>query len=269
MKHSAQPARGPSNLSESVHQQLNSYALAASAASVGVLALASPAEARIVYTKAHVKIVQNGGLIPFDLNRDGIPDFGLSNRYYRTTFGFEALTVKQERQTNEIWQVGAGTQPVVCAAALRAGRKIGPNGNFHNDPKTGLYMALANFFEMTYCPWLNVTQAYLGLKFVIKGKTHFGWARVKVAHTFDISMSAILTGYAYETIPNKAIIAGLIPAGQTKGPEDIVQGPDAALTAPSPKPAILGLLAMGSSGLSIWRRKEQLATQQNDSVFAF
>jgi hypothetical protein len=58
-------------------------------------------------------------------------------------------------------------------------------------------------------PWLHVKQAYLGLKFVIKGKTHFGWARVKLSvPKFSGPMTATLTGYAYETIPGKAIIAG-------------------------------------------------------------
>jgi hypothetical protein len=52
---------------------------------------------------------------------------------------------------------------------------------------------------------LNLKQAYLGLKFVIKGKVHFGWARAKVSVGFSIT--AVLIGYAYETIPGKPIIA--------------------------------------------------------------
>jgi len=42
------------NLSESTNHQLNMYALAASAAGVGVPALAQPAAARIIYTPTHV-----------------------------------------------------------------------------------------------------------------------------------------------------------------------------------------------------------------------
>jgi len=65
--------------------------------------------------------------------------------------------------------------------------------------------------------------------------------------------TATLTGYAYETIPNQPIITG-----PTKGPEDgSVEAPIASLTAPTPDPATLGLLAMGSPGLSVWRREEQ------------
>ena len=91
------------NLSKSAHQQLSMYALAASAAGVGTLILAQPALAKVVYTPANIKIVQNGGLITFDLNHDGIPDFGLSNKF--TSFSSNELwTLKavQTRQANEI-----------------------------------------------------------------------------------------------------------------------------------------------------------------------
>jgi hypothetical protein len=102
-------------------------------------------------------------------------------------------------------------------------------------------------------PWLHVKQAYLGLKFVIKGKTHFGWARVNVSSGYH-SVQATLTGYAYETIPNKPIVAG-----KTKGPDEIsMQEPDATLDIPTPTPASLGLLALGAPGLSIWRREESV-----------
>jgi hypothetical protein len=67
MKASPRP-RKTANLSESIQQQLSMYALAASAAGVGALCIAKPAEARIVYTPAHVAIKANDGLFQFDLN---------------------------------------------------------------------------------------------------------------------------------------------------------------------------------------------------------
>lgn len=245
-------------LSPSLHQRVNTYALAASAAGMGALALVQPAGAKIVYTPANIKIVQNGGLILFDLNHDGIPDFGLSNKYVSTTQGFAFLKVQQHQQANEIWQVRS--QGRLCAGALRAGTKIGPGGNFKRDSKSGLAMAFADFEGTTYGPWLKVKQACLGLKFVVKGKTHFGWARVKLSSTGRLLISATLTGYAYETIPSKPIIAG-----RTKGPveADSVSPADPAIvSAPTPELASLGLLAMGSPGLSIWRRKESVGATQ-------
>lgn len=75
MKHSLRP-RKPANLPESVHHQLNMYALAASAAGVGMLALTTPTEARIVYTPTH-HVIAEGGHYRLDVNHDGITDFAL------------------------------------------------------------------------------------------------------------------------------------------------------------------------------------------------
>jgi hypothetical protein len=73
--------------------------------------------------------------------------------------------------------------------------------------------------------------AYLGLKFVIKRKYHFGWARVTVTRSRAFYY-ATLTGYAYETIPGKSI-----KAGQTKGPDDSsIEEPNASLMVPASQP---------------------------------
>ena len=110
--------------------------------------------------------------------------------------------------------------------------------------------------------WVNVQDRYLGLKFQIKGKTHFGWARLNVA-VHGTSVIGTLTGYAYETIAGKAIIAGA-----TSGPDDAE--PAASLNKPTPnmptpEPPTLGALAMGAPGLSIWRRKETVGAIASSS----
>ncbi len=63
-------------------------------------------------------------------------------------------------------------------------------------------------------------------------------------------ITALLTGYAYETIPNKSIIAG-----KTHGADDAEQPAPASLTIPAEKPATLCWLALGAPGLSIWKRE--------------
>jgi hypothetical protein len=147
-------------LSESIHQQLNSYALAASAAGVGMLALAPPAEARIVYRPAHVSISPNS-TIPLDLNHDGINDFSFSNFYAGwTNSGVGALLLKGA-QGNGFW---ASTN---SAAALPAGVSIGPQGPFRG------YGAMANMFQtfgsfQSWGPWVNVKRRYLGLKYSLR-----------------------------------------------------------------------------------------------------
>ena len=70
----------------------------------------------------------------------------------------------------------------------------------------------------------SVRNRYLGLKFVIDGKVHYGWARLNVTlghHRQYGDVSGTLTGYAYETIPNKAITTG-----KTKGQDVIMFQPD-------------------------------------------
>jgi hypothetical protein len=62
--------RKTANLSESVHQQLNVYAIAAVV--ISLLVLTRPSEARIVYTPTNVAI---NGPYKLDLNHDGITDF--------------------------------------------------------------------------------------------------------------------------------------------------------------------------------------------------
>jgi hypothetical protein len=84
-----------------------------------------------------------------------------------------------------------------------------------------------------------VTNRYLGLKFVITGKVHFGWARLNVSCSSQGStITALLTGYAYETVPNQPIVTG------REKSKDISEG------------ATLGRLAKGA-GLSPWRGKNR------------
>jgi len=131
--------------------------------------------------------------------------------------------------------------------------KIGPK-----EPFSGKIMAFSSSSEGTFGQWANVSNRYLGLKFNIKGKAHYGWLRLTVRLSGHARITATLTGYAYETIPNKAIIAGA-----TKGPDDIsLEEQDAALTMSTSEPATLGVLAMGAPGLSIWRREEQVSARQ-------
>jgi hypothetical protein len=215
--------------------------LAASAAGLSALTLAQ-AEAKIVYTPANVNITLNGGLILFDLNHDGIPDFGLSNIYTHSSFqaaGF--LKVVQARSANEVWDVTS--KGFLCAAALPKNARVGPKGHFRKDPTSGLAMAFSNMEGTYFGPWRQVKQAYLGLKFVIKGKTHFGWARLK-GNFNSFPYTATLTAYAYETIANKPIITG-----RTKGPDVITI-----------QPASLGHLATGASAIPAWRAQQTAST---------
>jgi hypothetical protein len=245
MKHS--PGTGATELPESFRARLNSYALAASAAGVGLLALAQSAEAEIVYTKTH-QLIRINTTYNRDLNHDGLTDFVISNR------GCITSTINCETPVSDLYATpaaGNGVQGRVLFSgnyddALHLGARIGPNQMFLGT-KALMVFDIESFCSMgTGNFWCNVTNRYLGLRFTIQGETHYGWARISTGANGH-RLEALLTGYAYETVPSRPTIAGL-----TRYPDDAE--PDASNT-PAPEPLTLGALAMGAPGLSIWRRE--------------
>jgi hypothetical protein len=229
------------------------YTVAASAAGVGILALAQPVEAKIVYTPAHVPILGPRGFYYLDLNHDGVADFRISNTTnYNTDQAFWNLFVGGAPGNAVIGTfVYRGFPP--DAHAFQQGANIGPGGRFYSQPAKMVSFYVGGGGYSAHGNWDNVTNRYLGFKFQIGGKTHYAWARLTVqVLTGPVRINALLTGYAYETIPNTPIMAG-----KTSGRDD-AEGP-ATFTAPAPAPPpTLGLLAMGSPGLSVWRRKESI-----------
>lgn len=221
-------SRTPAKLSESLHHQLNMYALAASVAG-GALGISPPANAKIIYTPTHAVIPPNG-TVSFDLNHDGIADFKIGNvlgtHYSSTTrnsgvfveglgAGIAGMTISRGSKWGKSYD----------ASALPKGAGMGPGRHVLGG---GAIMADTGYNGYHLGFWFNVNQAYLGIRFAINGETHYGWARVEVTHKFAPAWRVVVTGYAYETVPNKRIIAG-----ETKGPDMLAE------------PATLGRLALG------------------------
>ena len=245
MKRSMRRLRMAAELGESTEQRLTAYALAASATGVGFLALAAPAEAKIIYRNTHHVIGRNTSY-RLDLNQDRKTDFTFQNTESGGTCGtdfcipyFAKLAAKPAPGNGA---AGFVIGSVPWAFALKGGARIGPSQYFR-----GAWMATANGYPGSSSSksgsWVNVKNRYLGLQFKIGGKIHYGWARLSV-EVQNFAITAKLTGYAYETIPNKPIIAG-----QTKG-KDAASMP---LTS-------LGHLAIGASTIPRWRIKHTATT---------
>jgi hypothetical protein len=247
MKLASHPSKKSANLSGALDHRLKLYSLAASAAGVSVLALASPSQARIVFTPAHIKLTPNHKLT-LDMNHDGIKDFELVDTAAGSS---DFLEVNALQGGNALAQAKTDCNPSVGVAALNAGVLIGKGQTFSNR----LY-CMAQYIGAdggSLGSWAGgVKNRFLGLQFMIEGKKHFGWARLSVS---TAPYQVLLTGYAYETKVNKPIIAG-----KTDGPEDTSAIPAAA----DEQLGTLGLLAMGSSAPSIWLLKEE-----TDSAAAF
>jgi hypothetical protein len=234
--------RQPARLSDSLSHRLNSYALAASAAGVGVLALSLPAQAKVVYHPVH-HMIGTGRHYRLDLNQDGAPDFLIvnSSTNWNTYYAFRTLQARPANLSNAVGLRAVGEESL--ALALKPGARIGSNHSIF------FYGQVANMVEIasnrctsscTRGYWAGVSNRYLGLLFEIHGKVHYGWARLSVEIGRPLQLAVTLTGYAYETVPNKPIIAG-----KTKGPDVITV-----------QPGSLGHLARGSSAIPTWRMKQ-------------
>jgi hypothetical protein len=208
------------SLSSSLERRLNKYALAA--AGVSTLALRPTAEAKIIYTPANARIKTFQHLY-IDLNHDGINDLYLVNVDSGGNSG--GLLASLVNQGNRMWgYLNRGP----FASALCAGIRIGRHGQFQLQQYKFFQMAgwsVTTGFWRSSGQWWDVKNRYLGLKFIIKGKIHYGWARLSTKSNCPSnstchrnSITATLTGYAYETVPNKSIIAG-----RTHGPDVITK----------------------------------------------
>jgi hypothetical protein len=264
--------RSQSQLTSKLEKNLWAYAAAASAAGVAVLASASAAEAKIVYTPVNAVVTLNGYTL--DLNNDGIADFyfvhGLGVNIGNSQL-YSYLEVCHVPENNTGYNcVSSSNTPIKDntvrllapgdAAALDAGSKIADGEKFQLAGRPALMLNRQFYYgSRTQQGWggawanggKGVKNRYLGFKFKIDGQFHYGWARLTVTTTPHSAYTATLTGYAYETTPNKGIVAG-----QESGPAEVSDNIKGMNSTGPFRPASLGLLGLGVTGLALWRRKE-------------
>ena len=251
---SPKSSRIPARIAAKLDKHLFAYAAAASAASVSLMAATPPAEAKIVYTAANITIPANGS-VKLDINKDGVADFSLSFYAYvprKVPLGYfdDAVTIVPLKTGNGVWSVQS-SKGTDCAAALPTGAKVGAGAAF-GPTELLLWGSGGTAYSIPdpRCKFATLPRgAYLGLKFLIDGETHYGWAHVMVDGYRNEGLKAVVSGYAYETVPNQSI-----NTGKASGPSSVSQLEMIPLT--STQPATLGLLARGAESVSIWRRPE-------------
>jgi hypothetical protein len=215
---SLRPAK---RLGKELDAQLLAYVATASAAGVGMLALTQPAEGKIVYTPTH-KIVQVNHAVPIVLNRDGIDDFDVFNRTHNSTTPFGTYLAAEPLQSgNQMLVTRTHRGFANYADALAAGVRIGAKAKTFAAGRNEMAFRSSGVSTVSGGPWKNVKNKFLGLKFLIKGKYHYGWARLNVS-IVGHNIETTLTGYAYETIANKAIVAGATKGEATL--DELAQG---------------------------------------------
>ncbi len=219
--------------------------LIAAISAVGMAVATPVANAEIAYTPANQSFGNMNGpsYLPIDLNNDGIADVTLS-AYNLVSFSsgghiFHFLGVEGDEQSNEIVATSQG-----LVAPDVQGQIIGEENDRQRFQRGGLMAechSSANGYSSFFSNqglWFQITNRYLGVKFLIDGETHYGWARLNAGPG-----GATLTGYAYETIPDRPIPAGVFetaPGESSSGGE--LEGPERT----KPVPATLGALARGA-----------------------
>jgi len=256
--YSVPKSRQSVRLSESLRSKLDMYGRAAAATGIGIAALSSLSHAEVVYTPAHKEIGRKG--VAIDFNHDGIADVVIAANlnFYADGGGMVVYSHEMNR--------GFGTSRGEFVSLLPLGYTVGPNSarfklggasSNYPKPKKFFYYCEANSGGRSCVgPWYQtagVSGSYVGFQFVIDGQIHYGWARIKLQVTGPhFQVAAYLTGYAYETIPNKPIVTGNTGGAAESSKKE--SGTSANLTRSS---ATLGLLSAGAPALPLWRRQLQ------------
>lgn len=225
-------------MKKSLQDKLKKYGAMAAAVAGG----AATADAQIVYTDVipDTTFCNDGDVYNLDLNNDLINDFqimkssnssagggtfGSKGSFWSFSSNTQSVNISP-MSSNRVLRMGSG------AAALSSGASIGATASSwggstymarersrwsysyyistyttYNGTSTVTYSnpyTWSSSYNSTYGNWANQTSKYLGLEFQILGQTHYGWARVTVQGVNCVTVEE----YAYETMPNVAILAG-------------------------------------------------------------
>jgi hypothetical protein len=251
-------SKNPSALSDGMTRALNGYAWAAAAAGVSILACASPAEAEPVCGTLYVTLKQTN-TIPFNPAGMAVAPFNVA----QTTFQYFLSTtgVSSWRWWNRaFFTPNSGPAKVVLGpnnlpAALQSGSVIGPADQFGKAASYGMLFTYGkgNFSvrgggtKSNHRGNLNLLgDSFVGFQFSQSGKSHYGWLRLSVGfHGTSIKETLLnVLNYGYESAPDTSINAGTCSGGEESAESargDVAEG------------ASLGMLALGSGGLDIWK----------------
>lgn len=182
----------------------------------GAVVSAAGAQAQVVYTDVNPDYShdapQNNGfaVYPLDLNNDQTIDFVVASRDTVTANAHIRFTLAAPYGAGN---AVAGETPsnYDYALALDMNSMVDSTLNWIAATNTMAYnVDSANPYNEN---WNGVTDKYLGLKFVVGGNTHYGWARLD---SYAIGDSVVVKDYAFEATPNVGIMTGNMGASLTE-----------------------------------------------------
>jgi hypothetical protein len=178
-------------------------------------ALSLRAAAEVVYTSVEVSI-PNNGYYNLDLNHDGISDFTLRSAllqdYCQSGDGYVWSLTLTPSSGNAV-VTAAGLIGDNDASVLPSGAPVSSGQNFYPNASLMAELSWGSCGIAALGEWLNIPYRYLGLEFHgSNNEIHYGWAKVSNVAYVDrhghLHTSTVLSGFAYETVPGQAILAG-------------------------------------------------------------
>jgi PEP-CTERM motif len=208
---------------------------------LGALTLSS-SEAAIFYVNANNLVtadnLPNDGFSvvrSIDLDGDGTVDLRLRNLIETGTGANLAQVFAPAGGTLDLLGAAFGASNFLYPDRLAINKGVDASAAFvrlaGNTPGSMAYGA-----GFVNSKWITspANTGYLGLRFTISGQPHYGWMRLTVDNNTAAQPRAItLHEWAYETTPNAGILTGAVP-----------------------EPGGLGLLALGSTGIALHRRRK-------------
>jgi hypothetical protein len=269
---STQPNDSVNIQGKTLNRQIAQYSVAAAMAGVSMLALAQPAAGEVVVTRKTIHLpvgtISDPMPVGISLSNNGVNDISLSLKSFSEKQGRDLFMSNANRNNGALM----GGHFDLYAVALPRGANIGPvasgespfffyaglvelSASSQNTPKYCEGYFGSN--PKTFIGCGNPKNKFLGVSFQINGQTHYGWIRLSVTTTSDPNgsrMSATVTGYAYETVPNKPILAGTAgtAAALTEKSSVELEVPQNTQNQRGPS---LGMLAIGADALPMWRRE--------------
>lgn len=138
-----------------------------------------------------------------DINNDYIVDFTLS-RYVDGSWEWLGIFSNPDVENRILSVAPWYSNPIPLDSGMQISSGGYTNGEYYE--KWGMF-TIGDCFgggSGCYSDWLNKGEKYLGLRFQINGKMHYGWVRMEILSTTQW----VIKDYAYNDTPNKPIIAG-------------------------------------------------------------
>lgn len=150
-----------------------------------------------------------GDFYELDLNNDRIVDFTLISRFYESDFNWLEITGNPEATavngSVSVFPWYANPEPLDSGKVIYKFPREGYD--WGESYSNWAVFTIGNCFggeEGCFYDWENKNDKFLGLRFLINGQTHYGWARLEVISYNNWTIK----DYAYNAVPNKLILAG-------------------------------------------------------------